>query len=169
MAYRDRAAAEPVDVDLSAIRLEMTDASLAGSEPAPLHVSARIATGDAEAGTLDYRGRLAWRPQLRTSGTVDAMRIPVHAFEPYYAASLNVDLSRVDTSFKGEVAFAGAPDGPKVDVDGDVTVENLRALSVAAAAGSKPGTDGGGRRRSGRRHASPARNCSTSRHSTCAA
>ncbi|MEO7241529.1 MAG: DUF748 domain-containing protein [Variovorax sp.] len=139
VAYSDLASPAPVKVDLSELQLELRDATLAGSESAPIHVAARVAAAHGEPGRVEYTGQLAWSPRLRTRGTVNVERLPVHAFEPYFGASLNVELNRADTSFKGMVDFVAQDGGPKLDVEGDATVENMRANNVAAAAGASAG------------------------------
>ncbi len=148
VVFRDRAQPSPVAFDLSGIQLETQNVTLAGTDAAPLHLSARIdlpagegaaaqAQGPAPEGTggrLDYRGRLTLRPQLQADGQVDATRIPVHLFEPYFASQLNIKIARADASFKGDTGYAQTDAGAKMSLRGDVTVQDLRANATAAAA-----------------------------------
>ncbi len=142
VTFSDKVPARPVQFTISKIQLGLQGATLAGTQPASVKLSADIEAGESGSGSLQYDGTIAWAPQLQTSGSVDVKRIPVAEFEPYFGASLNVDLKRAETSFKGKIDFAaaaasatGATAGPDAKIDGDLTVENLRATSVAAAAG----------------------------------
>ncbi len=146
VAFRDQAQPSPVAFDLSRIQLETQNVTLDGTGSAPLHVSAQIAPptsagADAQAqgdagGQLDYRGQLTLKPQLQTNGKVEATRIPVHLFEPYFASQLNIEIARADASFQGDTDYAQTDAGAKMSVRGDVTVQDLRANAVAAAAPS---------------------------------
>ena len=62
-----------------------------------------------------------------------AVRLPLHALDPYFGDALNIDILRADTSFKGNVNFAHLTQGPRLRVSGDASVEELRTHS-------RPGT-----------------------------
>lgn len=64
--------------------------------------------------------------------------MPVHAFEPYLADALNIELLRADASFKGRLSFAQTAAGPVVKVSGDTMVEDFRANTLAQTAGAGP-------------------------------
>ncbi len=144
IAFRDRAQPSPVAFDLSRVQLETQHLTLDGTDPAPLNVSARIdppagadtaaPARDGSGGQFDYRGQLTLRPQLQANGTVDATRIPVHLFEPYFASQLNIEIAQADASFKGDTGYAQTEAGAKLNLSGDLTVQDLRANAVAAAA-----------------------------------
>jgi hypothetical protein len=71
-------------------------------------------------------------------------RLPLQAFEPYFGQQLNIRVLRADTGFKGRVDFAETERGPRVRVEGDARVDELRtysqpgtAVSVASAAAGR--------------------------------
>ncbi|MDB5848864.1 MAG: hypothetical protein JWP29_2616, partial [Rhodoferax sp.] len=134
MGFIDRAGVAPVAFEVSNLQVAMKNIAPGTATVSPLTVSARIAAGQTEPGRLDYRGSVALQP-LATQGQVDIKQFPLHAFEPYFGAALNVDLVRADTSFKGQLRFANAAAGPTLKLTGDTTLEDFRANSVAIAAG----------------------------------
>jgi hypothetical protein len=134
VAYADRQAPKPVRLDVSNIQVSLRNATLAGTQPAPLTVSARVASGQAEPGQLRYDGKLAWAPLL-AQGQLTVQDFPLHAVAPYAAEVLNLDLERADASFKGPVRFASTSAGPELSLQGDAQLDEVRALTGA-------GTDG---------------------------
>ncbi|MBW8721423.1 MAG: DUF748 domain-containing protein, partial [Polaromonas sp.] len=68
---------------------------------------------------------------LQAQGRLLVDRLPVQAFEPYFADTLNIELLRADASFKGKVAYRQTPGGPQAQVTGDVSLEELRANTLA--------------------------------------
>jgi uncharacterized protein involved in outer membrane biogenesis len=151
VAFRDAMPATPVALNLSSLRLHISDlAPLAGkgAKPSPLSLSARIGAGRADPGRLEYDGTVGLAP-LSAHGKVQAVQLPLHAFEPYWADLLNVRVLRADGSFKGNVEFAQAEAGAQVRVRGDAALDDLRVRSAllanpAAATASAP-TDAGER------------------------
>lgn len=150
IAYRDQQPYEPVVLDISALSVQAKDLVPGSAKAAPLAISARISagkTGNAEPGRLAYKGTLALQP-LAAAGQLDLLHLPLHALEPYFGASLNVDIVRADTSFKGQLAYTASPAGPVLKVQGDATLEDFRAnngasmvalqASAPAAAASAP-------------------------------
>jgi hypothetical protein len=118
-----------VDFELSALKLQMKNLAPASGKPSTLSLSARMTAGQTEPGSLAYRGDVnlsTWAAQ----GEVDARHIPVHAFEPYFADAVNIELLRADASFKGRVSYANAANGPIAKVSGDSAIEEFRANSV---------------------------------------
>ena len=116
------------------------------AKASPLTISARISAENSrnvEAGRLVYKGTLALQP-LTAVGQVDLLHLPLHAFEPYFGASLNVDIVRADTSFKGQLSYTASPAGPVLKVKGDGTLEDFRAnngvgmVAIQAAAPTAP-------------------------------
>jgi uncharacterized protein involved in outer membrane biogenesis len=134
LAFRDEAAGKPVSFALSAVRLQGKDLRPEGTKPVPLQLSARLRSERGEPGQLDYRGSVQWQPVV-ARGSVTATQVPVHVFEPYFAAGLNIELLRADAGFKGEVQYADAANGPTVRLQGDAVVEDFRANSLAASEG----------------------------------
>ena len=131
VSYEDKAASRPVAVEISALKVQMKDIRPEGTRPSPLQVSARIRSGQAEPGRLDYRGTLQVQP-LVVQGSVMAGQIPLHAFEPYFGAGLNIELLRADAGFKGDVRYAALANGPSVKVSGDTVLEDFRANGIAS-------------------------------------
>ena len=106
----------------------------------PVSLSARVGPGGrarGEPGRLSWRGSVGLEP-LAAQGAVEAERLPVHVFEPYFGEALNVDILRADASFKGQLAFTQTAHGPRARLAGDARVEELRTHSrpgTAASAG----------------------------------
>jgi uncharacterized protein involved in outer membrane biogenesis len=127
VAFRDAAQASPVAFLMSALRVRLTDfAPLAPTaKPSPLVVSARIGAGRADPGRLEYDGTLGLAP-LSAQGRVLAVQLPLHAFEPYFADALQVHIRRADGSFRGQVQYAQAADGPQLQVKGDAALDEVR-------------------------------------------
>nr|WP_315231256.1 DUF748 domain-containing protein [uncultured Albidiferax sp.] len=145
VSYLDQANADPVAFEVTALQLQMKDLTPGSAKASPLTVSARIGAGNAEPGRLAYKGTLALQP-LAAQGQLDLVHLPLHAFEPYFGASLNVDVVRADTSFKGQLAYTASPAGPVLQVRGDGTLEDLRANrsvnSTMAVSTVSSGADG---------------------------
>lgn len=140
VGWRDAATPRPVAFEVSALRVQLRNFALDAKKPAALQVAARLGAGGAEPGQLSYRGSVGLNP-MSAQGTVDAVRLPVHAFEPYFGAALNIELLRADASFKGSVQYTDSAAGPRVRISGDTAIEDFRANSVAGSAtGSSPTT-----------------------------
>jgi hypothetical protein len=131
----DRSMVRPARLELSALKLQLKNATLDGNKPAPLTVSARVKSGRAEPGTLKYSGTAMWAP-LAVQGRVDAVDIPLHAVAPYFADQLNIAVLRADGSYKGQLRYAAAAGGPEVQLQGDAALEDFLANTVVAAAGA---------------------------------
>jgi hypothetical protein len=138
MSFSDKAGAKPVTFEVTAAKarlggllLDDRPASRAqAAKPVPLTASLRLATGRFEPGKVDFNGSLALAP-LQAQGRLLVDRLPVQAFEPYFADTLNIELLRADASFKGRVAYRQTPAGPQAQVTGDVSLEELRANTLA--------------------------------------
>jgi hypothetical protein len=134
LSYRDQSTYQPVALDISALSVQAKDLVPGSAKASPLAISARISagkTGNAEPGRLAFKGTLALQP-LAAVGQVDVLHLPLHALEPYFGASLNVDIVRADTSFKGQLAYTTSPAGPVLKVQGDATLEDFRANNGAS-------------------------------------
>ena len=138
MQFVDKAGSKPVAFDVNAVNAQLNglvldDKSSAKSVAAklmPLSVSLRLAAGRFEPGKLNFKGNLGLAP-VQVQGQLLAERLPVQAFEPYFADLLNIELLRADASFKGKVAYKQTPVGPMVAVNGDVALEELKANTLA--------------------------------------
>ena len=117
------------------LKLQMKDFSPDGRKPSPLTLSARLGAGRTEPGRLDYRGTLGLAP-LSAQGQVQAVHLPLHAFEPYFGQALNIELLRADASFRGQVRYADSPAGPRLAISGDTALEEFRANSVQTPVGT---------------------------------
>ena len=131
LSFLDQSTYQPVALDISALSVQMKDLVPGNAKASPLNISARIGAGNAEPGRLVYKGTLAMQ-SLATNGQVDVLHLPLHALEPYFGASLNVDIVRADTSFKGQLAYTASPAGPVLKVQGDATLEDFRANNGVA-------------------------------------
>ncbi|MBC7680730.1 MAG: DUF748 domain-containing protein [Ferruginibacter sp.] len=146
LSFLDQSTYQPVAVDISALSVQMKDLVPGSAKASPLAISARISAENSrntEPGRLAYKGTLALQP-LAAVGQVDVLHLPLHAFEPYFGAALNVDIIRADTSFKGRVDYTTSPAGPVLQVKGDATLEDFRAnngiamVAIQAAAPTAP-------------------------------
>ena len=134
VALDDRLPTKPVTATLSALNVQAKTLTLDGKKPAPLIVSARIKAGQTEPGSLKYNGTVMWSPVV-AQGTVEALQIPAHAFAPYVADKLNIELLRADASVKGTVRYAATPAGPEVQLRVNAALEDFRSNSVQTTGG----------------------------------
>ena len=128
----DRQPARPVALQIKALSLRLNQLSTAGRQPVLLQGALQVQAGAGQPGRLSWQGQASLNPPaLQTN--VAAVRLPVHAFEPYFADQLNVALLRADASFKGRVSYTDAAAGASVQISGDTAIEDLR---VQASAGT---------------------------------
>ena len=137
VGWRDLVPAEPVEAELSQLKIDAKQLELNGKQPMPVNLSVRVGAGRTEPGQLSWRGKVDLQP-LSAQGAVDAQRLPMHALEPYFGDLLNIDILRADSSFKGQVAFTQTAKGPRVRVQGDARVEELRTHSRPGTAAADP-------------------------------
>ncbi|MFS2036639.1 DUF748 domain-containing protein [Polaromonas sp. CT11-55] len=138
MSFSDKAGAKPVAFEVTAAKAQLGGLLLddrpafraQAAKPMPLTASLRLASGRFEPGKVDFDGSLGLAP-LQAQGRLLVDRLPVQAFEPYVADILNIELLRADASFKGRVAYRQTPGGPQAQVTGDVSLEELRANTLA--------------------------------------
>ena len=135
VGWRDEGMRRVARAELSDLQIEARKLTLEGKQPMEISLKTLVGTGRRSGGEP---GRLAWRGQatlepLSAQGTLEATRLPVQAFEPYFGDLLNVDLLRADAGFKGRMAFTQTAQGPRVRVQGDARIEELRTFS-------RPGT-----------------------------
>ena len=147
MSFSDKAAARPVAFEVSALNAQLQGlvlddrhpgAAAARSAPGksvapptmPLTASLRLAAGRFEPGKVDFKGSLGLAP-VQAQGQLVLSRLPVQAFEPYFAEAVNIDLLRADASFKGRVAYRQTPAGPVAQLTGDAALEDMKANTLA--------------------------------------
>ncbi len=130
--FADRARrGAPVEARVSELRLRLRNLDPATSAPVPLEASGRLSAGSrAEPGRFDYQGSVVLAP-FALRGKLEATALPVHAFQPYYAQTLNVDVRRAYAAYRGSLALALPPAGAEVQMAGDLAVDDLRVDSVA--------------------------------------
>ena len=129
---------KPVAFDLSAINAQLgslvlddkSSAKTIATKLMPLSASMRLTAGRFELAKLNFKGNLGLTP-MQVQGQLQADRMPVQAFEPYFADLLNIELLRADASFKGKVAYKQTPAGPSVQVNGDAAIEELKANTLS--------------------------------------
>ena len=146
VSFVDKSVSKPVALDLSALSLQLQNFSSTGNKPFVANVSTQIRAGRREAGRVVWRGSAGLSP-LAVQGQVDAVRVPVHVFEPYLADALNIELLRADASFKGKVNYAQTAAGPVLKLGGDARIEDFQANTVrnllaenAPSSGAAPAT-----------------------------
>ncbi len=140
-AFRDASRRRPVAVQVSGLRLALGDvawppgpvAASGKGKPATLDLALQLAAGQATAGSLRYQGSVALAP-FGLQGQLNAKRLPVGAFEPYFGDALNVQVSRADVGFDGKVAASLPPAGLQLQLDGDASVEDGRIDSATPEA-----------------------------------
>jgi hypothetical protein len=138
MSFSDKSGSKPVAFEVSSANAQLRGLVLddrpaskaAAAKPMPLTASLRLASGRFEPGKLSFAGNLGLEP-VQAQGQLTLDRMPVQAFEPYFADSVNIELLRADASFKGRVAYRQMPAGPQATVNGNLAIEELRANTLA--------------------------------------
>jgi hypothetical protein len=136
--FVDRAGIKPVAFDVNAVNAQLNNLVLddkssakpVAAKPMSLSASLRLTAGRFEPGKLNFKGSVGLTP-MQLQGQLLAERLPVQAFEPYFADLLNIELLRADASFKGKVAYKQTAAGPSVQVNGDAALEELKANTLA--------------------------------------
>ncbi|MEG0556246.1 MAG: DUF748 domain-containing protein [Comamonas sp.] len=127
-------ASQAVQLEMSALRVRLgTFEPLAQkAAPTPLELSAKITSGRrVQAGSIQFKGQFGLTP-ASAQGQLQASALPLHAFEPYFGHKLNVNLVRADGNFKGKLSFEALAKGPKLSVQGDVALLDMRMRSTLA-------------------------------------
>ncbi|MFT3717927.1 DUF748 domain-containing protein [Pseudorhodoferax sp.] len=128
VSFSDAAVPRPVALDLQALQVHVGALrSDQLKQPVPVELSVAVGAGRAAPGRLGLRGQLTPEP-LVLQATLDAQKLPLHALEPYFGDTLNLELARADASFKGQLRYAAQAGGPALRVAGDLGVEDFRAL-----------------------------------------
>lgn len=145
VSVEDQGVAQPVNFDLSQIKLQIKNLQpLARSQPdMPLSLQLRMgaAKGDrAEPGKLSLDGSLRLPGTSESPGAglraqlkVQADRLPVHALEPYFGDRLNLDLLRADASYRGTVDAAWPAAGLRLALTGNAALDDFRANTLSPA------------------------------------
>ena len=138
IALADQASGRPVALGISDVRLRARGLrSDKLDQLSDVQLSAAVATAQATPGQLSFKGKLGLQP-LVAQGEVDIRQLPLHALEPYFGDALNVEISRADTSFKGQLRYAAQAGGPALHVAGNLGVEDFRSVQRAAGAAAAP-------------------------------
>lgn len=133
LRFTDKSLAKQVNFDLSAVAVQLKNFSTDTSKPFAVNVFTEIRAGQSEPGHLAWRGSGGLSP-LTAQGRVEAVRVPVHAFEPYIANALNIELLKAEASFKGQLNYTQRPEGPILSVSGDAAIEDFQANTRGSAA-----------------------------------
>jgi hypothetical protein len=134
LGWQDTATAQPVNVQVQDLQWQAQSLTSDGNTPATVTLDAKLSSGQTEPGRLTWKGLLRLASDgtpAQVQGQVTARRLPAHAAAPYGADTLNLRLGRADTSFVGQFDYQPTADGPRVTVKGDVTLEDLRADTLA--------------------------------------
>ncbi len=158
LAFVDQAPAagssRVVQLNVDGLKAKLLGLELEGDQfaakPMPLSLSASLTQADedgkplGEPAKIDLQGQVAPAPlalQLQAKIT----RLPIHAFEPYFADALNIDVLRLEAGFSGTVQMAQSPQGLQLKVVGDALAEELqttlRGAALAAASGGVAGDE----------------------------
>ena len=138
MSFSDKAGSKPVAFEVSALNAKLgslvlddrTSAKAQAAKLMPLSASLNLSTRRFEPGKLSFSGNLGLTP-LQANGQLQVDRLPVQAFEPYFADALNIELLRADASFKGRVAWRQTATGAAAQVTGNAAIEELKANTLA--------------------------------------
>lgn len=136
LSLADQAAAQPVNLDVSGLALQVKDFAFPNTKPFASTLSAQLRHRHTEPGQLVWHGSSSLSP-LTLTGELNAQRLPLHALAPYFSDVLNVSLRRVDTSFQGRLQLAQQAGGLAWRVTGDAALEELRVLTLAQEAAAR--------------------------------
>ena len=84
-------------------------------------------------GKLNFKGKLGLAP-IQVQGQLLAERLPVQALELYFADLLNIELLRLDASFKGMASHKQMPAKLSLLVDGDAALAKLKTNTLGPSA-----------------------------------
>jgi hypothetical protein len=151
-------AKKTVSLDATQVKLRASGIEINGKDmgpkPIPVRLSLGLAAGHgdasqasrraADSGQINLQGQITPAPlALQLQGQIQ--RLPVHALEPYFGEALNIDLLKLDASYRGRLQLNQAAAGMAVKLQGDVVLEDLqttlRASELAAASGGVAGDE----------------------------
>jgi uncharacterized protein involved in outer membrane biogenesis len=130
---RDATVGAELSVQDLALRLGHMRPGTSRQLTTPLEGSLRLLTAQQDSGSLSLKGQLrlpapGQTPQpLTWSGRVDAVDLPAHALEPYLAGLLNFELQKAELNYAGEVVLALPAQGLDLRLNGDLSLDDLRA------------------------------------------
>lgn len=145
IAFRDETPGQPVRLNIQDLRLDLQEIQPMAEKQALMPMSLALnLSGTAEGrrtnpGSLRFQGNLRLPPGsgpltaqngLLWQGRLNADHLPIHAFEPYVAQYLNLELLRADTSVRGAIDVGMPAAGTKVGFRGDLAVEDFRANTL---------------------------------------
>lgn len=134
--FSDEKSARPVKLQTSGVDVTLSGLAwpaAAGKPDSPLDVAFRFGKDKDARGSFAYRGTLGLSP-LQLDGKLEVKRLPVPAFEPYFADLLNVQVARADLGFDGDVHAKLGEAGPEVKLGGNLSVNDGRLDSAAPEA-----------------------------------
>ncbi len=148
------ASAKAVFLEISQLKVKITGFEIDGDNIAtkamPISLSTSLAQASddgkpvGEAGKIAIQGQLALTP-LAMQLDANLQRLPIHALEPYFADALNIDLLRLEASYKGKLNMAQTAQGLRLLIAGDVLAEELqttlRGAALAASSGAVAGDE----------------------------
>ena len=132
MGFVDRLPARPVALEVKTLSLRLNNLSSAGRQPVLLRGDLQLQAGAGQPGRLSWQGQGGLNPPS-LQANMAAVRLPIHALEPYFADMLNVALVRADASFKGGVRYTAAAAGPELQISGDTAIEDLRVRTLSGS------------------------------------
>lgn len=158
LSFADRLPAagsgKAVLLGINQLKAKLTGFELEGNtlsaKPMPISIVGGLAQTDdsgkpvGEPGKIDLQGQFALAPvSIELDSKIS--RIPIHAFEPYFADALNIDVLRLDAGFNGKLQMAQSPAGLNIKLSGDVLAEEfqttLRGAALAASSGAVAGDE----------------------------
>lgn len=137
----DRAPTRPVNLAVSQLKLRLQNLQPLAGKPPDMPMSLQLRVGPARAargepGRLAVEGAVrlpAAGDGLRVKARVQADRLPLHEFEPYFGDRLNLELLRADASYRGSVEAALPAAGLALSLAGQVSLDDLRANTLSPA------------------------------------
>ncbi len=137
----DRAPTRPVNLAVSQLKLQLQNLQPLANKPPDMPMSLQLRVGPAQAargepGRLSVEGALRLPVAgdgLRVKARVQADRLPLHEFEPYFGDRLNLELLRADASYRGSVEAALPAAGLALSLAGQVSLDDLRANTLSPA------------------------------------
>ncbi len=131
LARRGDAPAEPLRFDVSQLRLALQNLQWQTDRAVPAarvqlraFVAAPGAAREPGAGAVEWKGQVGVQPLL-ANGTLRIERFPVHLFEPYFGAKLQLSLLRAEAGYTGNLALASSAAGLDVQAAGDVLLGDV--------------------------------------------
>lgn len=145
IGFMDRVPAQPVTLAITQLQLDLKGLRPMDAEQKDmaLSVKARVGAGPASQvapGQMALVGALRLPAPGASGGTglrLDARaqieRLPAHAFEPYFAERLNLELLRADASYRGRVQLGLRGGAVALSLDGDAALDDLSANTLSPA------------------------------------